>query len=179
MLALFFEVRPVDGGVATYLERAAALRPALDRSGGCLFLDRLRSLDRDGWLLSFQLWEDAAALDRWRRDAGHREAQQAGRGGLLADYRLRVAEVHARAPAAAGPDCLRLAEAMDATPEGPGEVFESLYRPGVRVRLAQLPWDQATTAGAGTSARCCHVLRDYGPVDRAQAPDDALAAPAS
>ena len=32
-------------------------------------------------------------MKRWRNFAGHREAQVRGRGGVFADYRLRVAGV--------------------------------------------------------------------------------------
>ena len=44
MLALFFEVKPRPEHEATYFELAAKLKPALDASGGLLFLDRSRSL---------------------------------------------------------------------------------------------------------------------------------------
>jgi heme-degrading monooxygenase HmoA len=44
-------------------------------------------------LLSLSFWRDEAAVRAWRNQAAHRATQQAGRGGVFADYRLRVAAV--------------------------------------------------------------------------------------
>ena len=41
--------------------------------------------------LSF--WEDEAAVACWRTHPGHRGSQSAGRDGIFAGYRLRVAAV--------------------------------------------------------------------------------------
>ncbi|MET0427333.1 MAG: antibiotic biosynthesis monooxygenase, partial [Microvirga sp.] len=41
--------------------------------------------------LSF--WRDEAAVKAWRNTPDHRAAQGAGRGGVFADYRLRIAAV--------------------------------------------------------------------------------------
>jgi len=55
--------------------------------------------------LSF--FRDEQAVAAWRTQAEHREAQEAGRAGVFADYRLRIAAVvrdygmHARAEAPA------------------------------------------------------------------------------
>lgn len=52
MLLLPFEFTPREGYVDDYLTIAARLRPALDAMGGCLFIDRFRSLARPRALLS-------------------------------------------------------------------------------------------------------------------------------
>jgi heme-degrading monooxygenase HmoA len=44
-------------------------------------------------MLSLSFFRDEAALKEWRNRSDHRAAQAAGRGGVFADYRLRVASV--------------------------------------------------------------------------------------
>ncbi|HEX2724290.1 MAG TPA: antibiotic biosynthesis monooxygenase, partial [Beijerinckiaceae bacterium] len=38
-------------------------------------------------------WRDEEAIARWRNHLQHRQVQRRGRGGVFADYRLRVAEI--------------------------------------------------------------------------------------
>ena len=45
------------------------------------------------WLLSLSFWRDEEAVKAWRNTEEHRQAQRAGRGGVFADYRLRIAHV--------------------------------------------------------------------------------------
>ncbi len=44
-------------------------------------------------MLSLSFWRDDEAVRQWRNLEEHRQVQAAGRGGIFADYRLRVAEV--------------------------------------------------------------------------------------
>jgi heme-degrading monooxygenase HmoA len=44
-------------------------------------------------MLSLSFFRDEAAVAAWRNTEDHRHAQAAGRGGVFADYRLRVARV--------------------------------------------------------------------------------------
>ena len=44
MISQFFEIQVEDGRVNTYMDLAASLKPRLDAMGGCLFLDRYKSL---------------------------------------------------------------------------------------------------------------------------------------
>lgn len=93
MLAVIFEVLPPADGHAGYLARAARLAPLLAQVDGCIAVERYSSLSTPGKLLSLSFWRDEAALQAWRRQEAHRAAQRAGRAGLFADYRLRVAAV--------------------------------------------------------------------------------------
>ncbi len=94
MIAVIFEVWPDgDGGKRDYLGLAAALRSDLMTMDGFISVERFESLYEEGKLLSLQFWRDEAALTAWRNHLRHRQAQALGRGGLFADYRLRVAEV--------------------------------------------------------------------------------------
>ena len=103
MIAVIFELAPADRDA--YLGIAAELRPMLDRIDGFISIERFVSLSEPGRLLSLSFWRDQAAIACWRNLEAHRRAQGAGRGGVLRDYRLRVAEVvrdygmHARAEA--------------------------------------------------------------------------------
>lgn len=93
MIAVIFEVEIAEGQEARYLDLAAALRPTLEAIDGFLSIERFRSLADPGRVLSLSFWRDEAAVARWRALDPHRAAQKEGRGGVFADYRLRVAEV--------------------------------------------------------------------------------------
>ena len=93
MIAIIFEVQPAEGRQDTYLDHAARLRPELEKMDGFLSIERFESLTTPGKLLSLSFWRDEAAVAGWRNHPEHRLAQAAGRGGIFADYRLRVAGV--------------------------------------------------------------------------------------
>ena len=93
MLAVIFEFEPVSERRQDYLDFAAALAAELEHIDGFISIERFESLSRPGRLVSISYWRDEDAIARWRNLAGHREAQRAGRAGIMADYRLRVASV--------------------------------------------------------------------------------------
>lgn len=93
MIAVIFEVEPAPGQNETYLDTAANLRPLLDEIEGFVSVERFQSLTNPGKLVSLSFFENEDAVQRWRETAEHRAAQSAGRSGVFADYRLRVASV--------------------------------------------------------------------------------------
>lgn len=93
MIAVIFELQPAEGRQAAYLQTAAALRAQLEDIDGSISVERFESLTQPGKLLSLSFWRDQAAVQQWWNIEAHRAAQAAGREGLFADYRLRVAEV--------------------------------------------------------------------------------------
>ena len=93
MIAVIFEVWPASGERDHYLAIAADLLPHLKQIDGFLSIERFESLSEPGKMLSLSFWRDEAAVTRWRNLQTHRDAQARGRGGVLRDYRLRVAEV--------------------------------------------------------------------------------------
>jgi heme-degrading monooxygenase HmoA len=93
MIAVIFEVWPASGRKEDYLSIAAALRAELETMDGFISVERFQSLTDPGKLLSLSFWRDEEAVQRWRNEVHHRESQAAGRGGIFADYRLRIASV--------------------------------------------------------------------------------------
>ena len=93
MIAVIFEVRAHPDRQQEYLDAAAALRPMLAGIDGFISVERFQSLTDPGKIVSLSFWRDEDALRKWRQVPAHREAQAAGRGGIFAEYRLRVAEV--------------------------------------------------------------------------------------
>lgn len=93
MIAVIFEVEPANGDAAPYLDIAAGLIDELRTIDGFLSVERFQSLTTPGKLLSLSFWRDEDAVKRWRTLDSHRRAQQAGRGGVFQNYRLRVAQV--------------------------------------------------------------------------------------
>ena len=93
MIAVIFEVWIANGRSEAYLAHASALREELERIDGFISVERFESLSAPGKLLSLSFWRDEAAIARWRNHEHHRDAQLAGRDGIFADYRMRVAAV--------------------------------------------------------------------------------------
>ena len=93
MIAVIFEVQPAEGRRDAYLGIAANLRPLLDGIDGFISIERFQSLADTNRILSLSFWRDEEAVKAWRNTEEHRQAQQAGRGGIFAGYRLRIAHV--------------------------------------------------------------------------------------
>jgi heme-degrading monooxygenase HmoA len=93
MIAVIFEVEPAHGRRDTYLDIAARLKPELEAIDGFLSVERFESLTQPGKILSLSFFRDEEAVMAWRNTPDHRAAQAAGRGGVFAGYRLRIAHV--------------------------------------------------------------------------------------
>jgi heme-degrading monooxygenase HmoA len=157
--AVFFEVKPNgDGGRKAYLDTAGALRSKLDTISGFVSIERFDNESRPGWLLSLSHWRDEAALITWREVFEHRVAQEKGRHGVFADYRIRVAR-----QVAAGGD-LTVADETNCGPGTGTQRFASLSTPGHRVALIE--------GGGLPGGTHWQVIRDYGLHQRRQAPHE-------
>ncbi len=154
MHAVVFQFRPHPEHRGTYFDIVAGLRPELQRIPGFLANERFTSrADPDG-LVSISLWEDGAAIRRWREHAGHRVAQARGKREVFAGYRLRVAETVAEG----GGWDLRLAIGPGLVPAAGAEVFDGIPDPARRLVLG------GCAAGPEPErALSLRVLRDYGP----------------
>ncbi len=93
MIAIIFEVWPASGRKEDYLGIAAALRADLEKMDGFISVERFQSITDPSKLLSLSFWRDEEAVRGWRNALHHRKSQAAGRGGVFAEYRLRVASV--------------------------------------------------------------------------------------
>ena len=93
MLAVIFEVWPAEGRAAEYFDLAAGLKADLERIDGFISIERFQSLVTPDKFVSISFWRDEEAISAWRRLEAHRAAQNKGRAGVFADYRLRVASV--------------------------------------------------------------------------------------
>lgn len=199
MIGLFFEVQTRPGHRDQYLDLAASLKPELEAIGGCLFIDRFRSLSQENLLLSYQIWQDEAALTAWRAHAHHHEVQTIGREKVFSDYRIRIAQViHEERPgrpvwqperrspyndpARRPPTYVLAAESKNAMlPVETGwrhHAFASVYRDGYFAHLIDLP-DQQSGIEFGARLfsdstteyfRVFDVMRDYGMYERTEAP---------
>ena len=199
MIGLFFEVQTRDGHRDQYLNLAASLKPELEAMGGCLFIDRFKSVTRENLLLSYQIWQDEAALTAWRAHGQHHEVQEIGRERVFDDYRIRVAQVIHEArpgqpiwqperrtpyndPARRQPTYVLAAESksgkLPVQTEWRRDAFKSVYRDGCFAHLIDLP-DPYSGIDFGTQLladpdteyfRIFEVMRDYGMYDRTEAP---------
>lgn len=189
MLALFFEVKPRPGHLDHYFRHVGMLKPVLEKHTGLIWIDRFNSLSREDVLLSHQLWEDEAAIIRWREDQHHKGSQTAGREKHFTDYRIRIIEVAQRIAAGAPVEVRELspsatggwmvaAHGKGGAVEGPGESFRSVNFDDRYVTLAEAAGEAdaaaALEAWAGDPqlawAISGRIIRDYGMFERAQAP---------
>ena len=199
MLSLFFEVEIKPGRIDQYLNLAASLKPELEAMGGCLFIDRFKSLKRDNLILSYQIWQDEGSMTAWRVQAHHHEVQTLGRDRVFSDYRIRVAQVVYQAKRGQGvwqaetrtlyndpnrrpPTYVLVTESNSAklpvACDWPSEAFASVYREGQYAHLVELPDEQPGTAFAPRLfdepstdyVRIVEVTRDYGMYARTEAP---------
>lgn len=93
MIAVIFEVWPTEGRASEYFDLAASLKGDLERIDGFIAVERFESLTTKGKYLSLSFWRDEEAIRTWRNVECHRRAQAKGRGGVFANYRLRIAAV--------------------------------------------------------------------------------------
>ena len=90
-LAVIFTNRQVEGDHADYDRTAARMVELAQRVDGFLGIESVRSPDGTGITVSY--WRDEAAIEAWRTDPEHLDAQAAGRDDWYAWYQLRIARV--------------------------------------------------------------------------------------
>ena len=93
MVIVVFEFEVSAGKVDRYFELAAAMREEIESQPGFKSIERFESLAHKGRFVSVSTWEDEAAVNAWRQNLKHQEAQDEGRASIFSHYRLRVAEV--------------------------------------------------------------------------------------
>ncbi len=93
MIAVIFEVWPVEGNAKEYLDLAGELRPLLENIEGFISIERFESVATKGKYLSLSFWRDEEAIHTWRNMEDHRKAQEMGRSRVFSEYRIRVASV--------------------------------------------------------------------------------------
>jgi heme-degrading monooxygenase HmoA len=196
MFAVIFEVHPTPDGMQRYLDLAAHLRSHVEAVPGFLSIERWRCLTRPGWILSLSLWQDEAALVRWRAYPAHHCAQAAGRGGIFADYRLRVGQCASdderdaprrmperrtayndpsRPPRFVG---IAIEDARPRETASSDALYESIVNAGRHATVTELPsemagcerWRDGALTRSPRRVMITEIERDYGMFDRAEAP---------
>jgi heme-degrading monooxygenase HmoA len=92
-VVVVFEVKPRQESIEHYLKYASNLKTELSKMEGFISVERFSSLNEEGKLLSLSIWENEAAVAKWRNHVEHRESQQAGQDSLFENYRIMVASV--------------------------------------------------------------------------------------
>ena len=142
-------------------------------------------------ILSHQLWEDEAAIERWRNDRQHKASQWAGRYTHFEDYRIRIAELLARVQrgepfsevgsAANSAGSYIVAGHSRGRPlQGFDESFASVNTEEAFVSLSSVSvltdayrlMEQVSRDSAMKWGFVARIIRDYGMFERTQAPQD-------
>jgi heme-degrading monooxygenase HmoA len=84
--------RPGDDGYGAMSERMVELAR---EQPGYLGMESVRTADGHGITLSY--WESLEAIQAWKRDAEHLEAQRLGRERWYGAYAVRIAKVERQA----------------------------------------------------------------------------------
>lgn len=93
MIAVLFEADAVPAKQERYLELAAELKPLLANIDGFIAIDRFQSLTIPGKILSLSWWRDEEAIQTWKNNYFHVEAQKEGREAIFSFYRIRIARL--------------------------------------------------------------------------------------
>lgn len=93
MIAVIFEVWPLEERDKEYFDLAVELRPLLESVDGFISIERFESVATKGKYLSLSFWRDEEAIRTWRNLDEHRSAQAEGRSRIFSQYRIRVAPV--------------------------------------------------------------------------------------
>jgi len=93
VLAVIFEVEMNLGRDQDYFDLAGSLRSELEAVDGFISVERFQSVSSEGKYVSLSFWRDEEAVKTWREHAEHRIAQALGKKSIIADFRIRVAEV--------------------------------------------------------------------------------------
>lgn len=93
MHAVIFEFRVNPGREKDYFDWAEKLRSEVQAAEGFLGIERFESRTTEDKFVSLSFFRDADAVANWRAHPLHAQAQAAGKSGIFAEFRLRVAEV--------------------------------------------------------------------------------------
>ena len=93
MHMVIFEVYPKEGKQDDYFALAAALKSFLEQQPGFIAVERFQSLTEERKLLSISSWESDEAIQNWRLQLEHQEAQATGKAEIFSHFRIRVAQV--------------------------------------------------------------------------------------
>jgi len=93
MIAVIFEVVPINDRKDEYFKIAGELKHTLVQMDGFISIERFQSLTNKNHFLSLSFWQDENSVIAWRDQINHRSAQKKGRSHIFSDYRLRVANV--------------------------------------------------------------------------------------
>lgn len=88
-----FWMAPGADNFADYSATSSALPNLLSDMEGFGGVERFESCSEPGKFVAIGVFDDEAAVERWRNDPTHRRAQTLGRSRYFTDYRLRMATV--------------------------------------------------------------------------------------
>lgn len=93
MIAVIFEVLPKANTKSKYLDLASELRPMLNDIDGFISIERFQSLNDEKKLLSLSFWQDESAIEQWRNNVLHQNAQDIGKSTLFIDFNIKIASI--------------------------------------------------------------------------------------
>jgi len=74
-----------------YEKTAQRMLALASRQPGFLGVESVR--DRDGAGITISYWEDLQAIDAWKQNTEHREAQKLGKAQWYESYKIRICKV--------------------------------------------------------------------------------------
>ena len=93
MIAVIFEVIPTEAGAPVYFDIAAQLKQSVSQIDGFISIERFQSLSNPKKYLSLSFWQSEDAIQQWRQNLQHQQAQMKGKNELFEYYKINVGEI--------------------------------------------------------------------------------------
>ena len=93
MIIVIFEFTVKPGKQDVYFEIAKNMQSEVEKVDGFLGVERFQSTVKDNRFVSVSRWRDEAAVEVWRTQLDHREAQERGKEEIFETYTLRTVNV--------------------------------------------------------------------------------------
>lgn len=92
MITVIFEATTAAGEIDDP-NTTAQLRLESNKMEGFISIETFQSLVHPEKTLSLSFWENEEAIEKWRNNLTHRQAQEKGRASTFSDYRIRIGSI--------------------------------------------------------------------------------------
>lgn len=90
MIAVLFEATAIPEKQSRYFQLAEQLKPLLTDIAGFISIERFQSTSTPNKFISLSWWENEHAIQHWKTNVHHQQAQQEGKESIFASYTIHV-----------------------------------------------------------------------------------------
>ena len=93
MIMVIFEFTVNPGKQDKYFEIAAEMQSEVEKIDGFIGVERFQSTTTAGKFVSLSRWRDEAAVELWRNQCNHKQAQEKGKREIFETFVLRTVKL--------------------------------------------------------------------------------------